>query len=37
MESNWANTEAWKAVTRWHIGNGTSAQKGDGVGVVRAN
>jgi hypothetical protein len=35
-ESNLANIEARKAVRRWRTGGGTSAQKGNGVGVVRA-
>jgi hypothetical protein len=35
-ESNLSNTEAWKAARRWHIDGGTLAQKGSGVGAVRA-
>jgi hypothetical protein len=35
-ESNLANIKAWKVARRWQTGGGTSAQKGDGVGAVRA-
>jgi hypothetical protein len=29
-----ASTEAWKVARRRHVGGGTSAQKGNGVGMV---